>query len=79
MLAKVTSGSGLRGSLAYDLSLAKNGEPRGQWVAGSLIGSAREMARQASAFRALRPDCRKAILRVSLSADPQDGFLSEKK
>ena len=79
MLAKVTSGSGLRGSLAYDLSLAKNGEPRGTWVAGSLIGSPREMARQAGAFRSLRPDCRKAILRVSLSANPADGFLSEKK
>ena len=79
MLAKVTSGSGLRGGLTYDLSAAKNGEPRGQWVAGSLIGTAREMARQAGAFRALRPDCKKAVMRVSLSADPADGFLSEKK
>ena len=79
MLARVTTGSGLRGALQYDLSAAKNGEPRGQWVAGSMIGTSREMARQAAAFRALRPDCRKAILRVSLSAAPQDGFLTEKK
>ena len=79
MLARVTTGSGLRGALAYDLSEAKSGEPRGQWIAGSLIGSPREMARQAGAFRALRPDCKKAILRISLSADPQDGFLTEKK
>ena len=79
MIAKCTAGSGFHGALKYDLGLNKNGQPRGQWVAGSLIGSSREMSAQAAHFRALRPDCIKAVFRISLSANPEYGFLAEKK
>jgi hypothetical protein len=75
VVPKVTTGAGLRGALSYDL-LGRAGEPRGEWIGGTLIGSPREMSRQAAAFRALRPDCRKAIWRCSLSLPPRDGRVS---
>jgi hypothetical protein len=67
-----TSGASIRSALEYDQA-SKNGEPPGEWVAGTLIGTAREMARQCSIFRQLRPDCKKAIWSCSLSLPPTDG------
>ena len=62
----------IRSALDYDLA-SKNGEPGGEWVAGNLTGSGREMARQAGLFRQLRPDCKRAIWSCSLSLPPSDG------
>ena len=71
-MPKITTGSSIRSSLGYDLA-SKSGEPGGEWIAGSLSGSAREMAKTAALFRSLRPDCQKAIWSVSLSLPPADG------
>lgn len=81
MVPKVTAGASLRSALDYDFDgpKGKSREPKGIWICGSLAGTAREMSKQASSFRALRPDIKKAIFRCSLSADPRDGFLSETK
>ncbi len=72
MVPKVTTGSSIRSALDYDKA-SKNGEPEGEWIAGTLFGTPREMARQASVFRSLRPDCTKAIWSCSLSLPPADG------
>lgn len=72
MVPKITVGAGLRGALEYDQS-PKDGELRAEWVAGTLIGTPREMAAQAGHFRALRPDCRKPVWRCSISLPPSDG------
>ena len=72
MVPKVTTGASIRSALEYDLA-SKDGEPGGEWVAGSLSGSGRGMARQAGLFRQLRPDCKKAIWSCSLSLPPSDG------
>lgn len=72
MVPKITTGSSIRSALDYDKA-SKNGEPEGEWIAGTLFGTPREMARQASVFRSLRPDCTKAIWSCSLSLPPADG------
>lgn len=72
MVPKVTTGASIRSSLEYDLA-SKKGEQGGEWVAGSLVGTAREMAAQATIYRQLRPDCKKAIWSCSLSLPPADG------
>jgi hypothetical protein len=72
VVPKITVGAGLRGALDYDQS-PKDGEPRAEWVAGTLIGTPREMAAQAGHFRALRPDCKKPVWRCSISLPPSDG------
>jgi len=74
MVPKVTTGAGLRGALNYDFS-TKDGAPRAEYIGGTLFGTAREMAAQAGALRALRPDCKKPVFRVSLSLPPTDGQL----
>jgi hypothetical protein len=72
VVPKITTGSSIRSALDYDKA-SKNGEPEGEWIAGTLFGTPREMARQASVFRSLRPDCTKAIWSCSLSLPPADG------
>ena len=72
MVPKITVGAGLRGALEYDQS-PKDGGLRAEWVAGTLIGTPREMAAQAGHFRALRPDCKKPVWRCSISLPPSDG------
>ena len=72
MVPKVTTGSSIRSAIEYDLA-SKDGEPGGEWVAGSLSGTGREIARQAGLFRQLRPDVKKAIWSCSLSLPPADG------
>lgn len=74
MVPKVTTGAGFRGALNYDFS-SKNGTPRAEYIGGTLFGTPREMAAQAAALRALRPDCKKPVFRVSLSLPPTDGQL----
>ncbi len=75
MIPKVTVGAGIRGALEYDFS-SKGGEPRAEYIGGTLVGSPRQMSAQAAALRQLRPDCKKPILRISLSLPPNDGQLS---
>lgn len=75
MIPKVTVGASVRGALEYDFS-SKGGEPRAEYIGGTLIGTPRQMAAQAAALRQLRPDCKKPIFRVSLSLPPNDGQLS---
>jgi Relaxase/Mobilisation nuclease domain len=75
LFAKITKGSGLRGALKYDFAPAKNGEPRAEFICGTLFGTARQMAKQAAPFRSLR-QVANPIWRVALAADPKDGVLS---
>lgn len=75
MIPKVTVGAGIRGALEYDFS-SKNEEPRAEYIGGTLLGSPRQMSAQAAALRQLRPDCKKPVLRISLSLPPGDGQLS---
>lgn len=72
MVPNVTVGASLREALEYDQS-PKDGEPRAEWIAGTLVGTPREMATQASYFRSLRPDCKKPVWRCSISLPPSDG------
>ena len=73
MIAKITTGTGLRGCLNYDL-LPKRGEPaRARWVAGTLTGTPKQMSRQAAALRGLRAGIAAPIWRCSLSLPPADG------
>lgn len=75
MIPKVTIGASIRSALEYDFS-SKGGEPRAEYIGGTLVGSPRQMSAQAAALRQLRPDCKKPVLRVSLSLPPGDGQLS---
>lgn len=67
-----------RSCFEYDVR-GKHGNPRGEWIAGTLRGTPRQMARMAGAFRALRDDCRKPVWRCSLSLHPTDGRPSLEK
>jgi hypothetical protein len=75
LFAKITKGSGLRGALEYDFAPAKSGEPRAEFICGTLFGTPRQMAKQAAPFRALR-QVANPIWRVALAADPNDGVFS---
>lgn len=67
MIAKITRGSGFRGTLAY--SLAREHQP--EIVGGSMAGrDTPELAREFAATRQLRPDVEKPVVHVSLSFDP---------
>lgn len=61
-----------RSCFDYDIR-QKHGQPRGEWIAGTLQGTPRQMARMAGAYRSLRPDCKKPVWRCSLSLPPSDG------
>lgn len=67
-----------RSCFEYDIR-PKHGEPRGEWIAGTLLGTPRQMASMAGAYRALRPDCLKPVWRCSLSLPPSDGRPSPQK
>lgn len=67
-----------RSCFEYDIR-PKNGQLRGEWIAGTLHGTPRQMARMAGAYRALRSDCRKPVWRCSLSLPPSDGRPSFQK
>ena len=77
MIAKITVGRGLRGSLDYDFSLGKDGKQRARLVAGTLAGTPRQMSAQAAPFRSLRPETRNPIWRCSLSMPPSERQLSD--
>jgi len=78
VVPKITTGAGLRGALDYDFH-GRQRHPPGEWVAGTLIGTPREMSRQAAAFRSLRPDCKSPVFRVSLNLPASDGRQSPEK
>lgn len=79
ILAKLTKGHGLRGSLEYDFApCKKTGLPRAQLIAGTLQGSPRQICRQAAPLRSLRKIAN-PIWRASLNADPADGIISAEK
>lgn len=73
MIAKITTGSGLRGALNYDLLPKKGKQARARWVAGTLTGTPQEMSRQAAPLRGLRPTIAAPIWRCSLSLPHADG------
>lgn len=77
MIAKISVGRGLRGSLDYDFSTSKSGEPRARLVDGTLAGTPRQMAAQASPFRALRPETKNPVWRCSLSLPPNERQISD--
>jgi hypothetical protein len=67
VIAKITRGSGFRGTLAY--TLAQEHEP--EIVGGNMAGrNARDLAQEFGAVRQLRPDVEKPVVHVSLSFDP---------
>jgi hypothetical protein len=67
VIAKITRGSGFRGTLAY--TLARDHEP--EIVGGNMAGrNARDLAQEFGAVRQLRPDVEKPVMHVSLSFDP---------
>jgi hypothetical protein len=70
---KITTSASIRSSLEYDLRSKNADDPPGEWVGGTVVGSAREMSKATAFFRQLRPDCKKAIWSCSLSLPPADG------
>lgn len=79
MVPKISpAGESARSCFDYDVR-PKHGQPRGEWVAGTLQGTPRQMARMAGVYRALRPDCRKPVWRCSLSLPLSDGRPSPQK
>ena len=67
MIAKITRGSGFRGTLVY--TLAPEHQP--EIVGGNMAGeNARDLAREFAAVRQLRPDVEKPVIHTSLSFDP---------
>ena len=75
MKAKVSRGNGFRGALAYVLDAAKGAEIVGGVMSGR---TPRELAREFSASRALRPDIKRPVWHCSLSLPPGE-ILSAKK
>ncbi len=73
MVPKITVSASIRSCFEYDLRSKNADDPPGEWVAGSVIGSARAMSKATAFYRQLRPDCRKAIWSCSLSLPPSDG------
>jgi hypothetical protein len=73
VVPKITTSASIRNCFDYDLRSKNADDPPGEWVAGTVIGSAREMAKATALYRQLRPDCKKAIWSCSLSLPPADG------
>lgn len=67
MIAKITRGSGFRGTLAYTLAPEHKPEIVGGTVPGRDV---QELNRHFAQVRALRPDVEKPVVHVSLSFDP---------
>jgi hypothetical protein len=67
-----------RSCFQYDIA-KKYDQPRGEWIAGNLMGTPRQMAKMAGTYRALRPDCKKPVWRCSISLPPSDGRPSQQK
>jgi hypothetical protein len=73
VVPKITTGASIRACFEYDLKSKNADDPPGEWVSGTVIGTARAMAKAAAVYRQLRPDCKKAIWSCSLSLPPSDG------
>jgi hypothetical protein len=73
MVPKVTTSESSRACFEYDLRKKHANDQPGLWVAGTVFGTAREMAKQMAFFRKLRPDCKRPIISFSLSLPPNDG------
>jgi hypothetical protein len=73
VVPKITTSASVRNCYEYDLRSKNADDPPGEWVGGTVVGSAREMAKATAFFRQLRPDCKKAIWSCSLSLPPADG------
>jgi Relaxase/Mobilisation nuclease domain len=67
VIAKITRGSGFRGTLAYTLAPEHRPDIVGGNMAGQDVSS---LAREFAAVRQLRPDVEKPVVHVSLSFDP---------
>ncbi|SHN71605.1 relaxase/mobilization nuclease domain-containing protein [Desulfovibrio litoralis] len=73
MIAKLIKGKGFRGALEYDLQTQK-----GQILETNMAGqTARELAKEFGAIRALRPNLTKAVCHVSLSISPDEKLSDE--
>lgn len=75
MKAKVSRGNGFRGALEYVLDAAKGAEIVGGVMSGS---TPRELAREFSASRALRPDIKRPVWHCSLSLPPGERLSAKK-
>lgn len=81
MKAKVSRGGGFRGALDYvlDQGTKATGDKNPEIVGGNLAGvTPREMSREFSAVRKLRPDIGKPVWHCSLSLPPGDRLAGEK-
>lgn len=74
MKPKITKGGSFLAGLAYDLSKGD----KAQVLVGAGI-TAKDLAKDLEASKALRPDVEKPVWRVSLNAAHEDGRLSDKK
>lgn len=73
MIAKLIKGKGFRGALEYDLQKQK-----GYILDSNMAGkSARELASEFGAVRALKPNLSKAVCHVSLSISPEEQLSDE--
>lgn len=75
MKAKVSRGSGFRGALNYALDPAKGAEIIGGTMSGT---DPRELAKEFSLSRQLRPDIKKPVWHCSLSLPPGETLTNDK-
>lgn len=80
MILKVVIGSGARGLLSYISSQSKTGNGDEKPFFTNMAGqSVRELSKEISALRKLRPNLKKAVAHVILSHDPNDRVLSDEE
>lgn len=71
MKAKVKTGGGMRGLVKYQIE-----KPEAEFVCGTQSNS-KDFMREVAALRALRPDCKKPVLHISLSLPPGEKVSDE--
>lgn len=78
MILRVIIGSGARGLLSYIAGQSKTGNADDRPFFTNMCGqTVRELSKEISCLRKLRPNLKKAIAHVILSHDPKDRFLTE--
>lgn len=80
MILKVVIGSGARGLLSYISGQSKTGSAHQIPFFTNMAGeTVRELSREISALRKLRPNLKKAVVHVILSHDPKDRLLTDEE
>lgn len=77
MILKIKIGSGARGLINYLSQTSKTNHDHTRPFFTNMAGQTpRELAREVSSLRKLKPNLGKAVAHLSLSADPRDRVLS---